>query len=55
MPPQIAAHGANNQSFHAMEITKMMMHKAPMMRLMCIIKRACLFSLGKLMTSRSFE
>jgi hypothetical protein len=33
----------------------MMMHKAPMMRLTCIMKRACFFSFGKLMTLRNFE
>ena len=47
--PQMAIHGATIHIFKAMDITNKMMHNAPMMTLTCIMKRACFFSLGKLM------
>ena len=43
----MAAQGANNHCFHAIDMTKMMMQMALIMRLTCIITRACFFSLGK--------
>ena len=55
MPPQNAAQGANNHSFMVMDMTKMMTHNAAITKLTCIMKRACFFSFGKLMTSGTFE
>ena len=46
---------ADNHTFMATDMTNTIKHNAPMMTLRCIMKRACFFSFGKLMTSGTFE